>query len=152
MSNTIPFIIIALFLLTIFYWYKRKSNTDKTKTIRVEELDSQDDKAYSEYFDVVGESFANEDGTSRQEIIKKYAQEGDPLHLKFYAYKSSLACAVSLDEKHQKQIGHIAKDDVQEVYDIVTDDTLAVFPQIESIGSGSKGLYGVTIEILIKEK
>jgi hypothetical protein len=138
-----------------FYFYGKRTpvagSTSSQNISKIKELDDQDDEVYSMFFDVVGESFKNDDGTSRQEIIEKYARESEPVHLKFYNYKGSMACAVFLDDEFKKQIGHIAKDEVEDVYELATGG-LTIDPRIYSVGTGPKGLYGVQIEILVEDK
>ena len=96
--------------------------------------------------DVVGESFNNDDGSSRQEIIAKYVKEGEAANLKFYDYKGSLACAVSVDEG---QIGNLPKGEVQKVYDLIKDGA-NIGAGIYSVGKSSEsGFYGVSLYIEI---
>jgi len=97
--------------------------------------------------DVVGESFKNDDGTGRQEIIKNYVREGEPANLKFYNYKGNMACAVSVDEG---QVGNLPKGKAQEIYNLVADGA-SIGAGIHSVGiSGASGLYGISLYIEIK--
>ena len=97
--------------------------------------------------DVVGESFDNDDETSRQEIIENHVREGEPANLKFYDYKGDMACAVSVDEG---QIGNLPKGRAQEIYNLVADGA-SIGAGIHSVGmSGASGLYGVSLYIEIK--
>jgi len=144
------FIVWAFTLIgTFFYWYGKQDRSTSINA-KVKELTNEDNDVYAMFFDVVGESFKNDDGISRQEIIKKYARVQDPIHLKFYDYKGSMACGVYLDENHAMQIGNISRDEVKEVYDLATSGS-TIDPRIYSMGKGQKGLYGVVIEILIKD-
>ena len=97
--------------------------------------------------EVVGESFNNNDGTSRQEIIEKYVNEGEAANLRFYTYKGDMACAVSADEG---QIGHLPKEKAKEIYDMVADGA-DIGAGIHSVGiSNESGLYGVSLYIQVK--
>ena len=98
------------------------------------------------YIDVVGESFNNDDGSSRQEIIENYVKAGEPANLKFYNYKGDMACAVSVDEG---QIGNLPKGKAQEIFDLIADGA-SVGAGIESVGKSSvSNLYGVSLYIEI---
>lgn len=129
------FILVVVAVVVVvgafFYWYGKKSGSTPIKTI---------------ILDVVGESFNNDDGTSRQEIIEKYVKEGEPANLRFYDYKGSIACAVSVDGG---QIGNLAKEKAKEMYDLVANDT-KIGAGIKSVGlSNESNLYGVTLYIEI---
>ncbi len=101
------------------------------------------------FIDVVGESFDNDNGTSRQEIIEKYVREGSAANLRFYDYKGSMACAVSVDEG---QIGNLPKDRAREIYDLATSGA-SIGAGIQSVGvSSTSGLYGVSLYIEIVYK
>jgi hypothetical protein len=138
-----------------FYFYGKRtpsaSGGPSSSISKVAELDDQDEEVYSMFFDVVGESFKNDDGTSRQEIIKKYARESEPVHLKFYDYKGSIACGVFLDDAFKRQIGNISRNEVADVYELATGG-MTMDPHIYSIATGPKGLYGVQLEILVEDR
>ncbi len=111
-----------------------RSNADK------KDIDYDDEI----HLDVVGESFDNDDGTSRQEIIEKHVKVGTPVEFRFYAFKGQPACAVLVDGK---QIGNIAKKEVKSLRDILSSAS-AVDARVDSVGvSRQSGLYGVSLMI-----
>ena len=152
-------IIVIIAIVVVIYFIFKKGTTSKKKSastkkvvLKTKLIQDDDEEAYSMYFDVVGESFKNEDGTDRQEIIKKHVKELNPAHLKFYNYKGSLACAVYVDEAMGKQVGNIPKHEVQELYELATDESTYISPRFYEKKGGGDYMYGVTIEILIKEE
>ena len=95
---------------------------------------------------VVGESFSNDDGSSRQEIIERYVKVDEPANLKFYKYKGKMACSVSV--KHG-QIGHLPKEKVPKILKLIKDGA-NIGAGIQSVGiSSSSNLYGVKLYIQI---
>ena len=126
---------------------KRSSRSIK---IHTEALSDDSDEVYSMFFDVVGESFKNDDGSDRQKIIQRYVEVDAPAHLKFYAYEGAWACAVYTDSGMTKQIGNIAKSEAPELYDLATSGA-TIDPRFHSVGKNTKGLYGVNIEVLIDD-
>lgn len=132
---------------------KPKATTPSNSKIEVKTkaLVHDDEEVYSMYFDVVGESFKNEDGSSRQQIIEDYVEELEPVHLKFYTYKGATACGVYADPSHTKQVGNIPKDEVEELYELVTSGA-TIEPRFYEKKGGTNGYkFGVTIEILVKD-
>ncbi len=148
-------VLIAIFyVIYLIYKYENKG-TQKHKKVKkiitTKEINDDSKNVYSVFFDVVGESFKNEDGTSRQDIIAKHVRELEPCHLNFYNYKGSLACGVYADEAQTLQVGHIAKDEVQELYDLATSED-SISPRFHDVKGGTDGYkYGVSIEILVED-
>ncbi|UFH59818.1 hypothetical protein [Sulfurovum mangrovi] len=97
--------------------------------------------------DVVGESFDNEDGTSRQNIIEKHVKVEYPVTLRFYQYESAIACAVDTD---WGQIGNLSRENASHLWELaLKGHTFSA--SIESVGkSRSSGLYGVSLRVLKK--
>jgi predicted RNA-binding Zn-ribbon protein involved in translation (DUF1610 family) len=94
--------------------------------------------------DVVGESFENDDGTSRQEIIKNYVKKGAIVDLEFYLYEGSPACRVMIGSK---QIGHLPAWFAPKLFDHVKRGGFAKV-SVNSVGkSEESGLYGVSLLI-----
>ena len=153
------FIFFSLIGAGAFFYWRKKDNeliesikqSYKEPSTKITDLDDDDEDIYTMVFDVVGESFKNDDGGSRQEIIDKYVEELEPAHLKFYNYKGELACGVFVDSSHVKQVGNIPKDEVAELYDLVTSDATISPIFYEKKGGAHGHKFGVTIEILIKE-
>jgi len=149
--NLSPLMLLGgLFLLLYLLWREKRPQKEVNIVAKTLELDPEDEDVYSLFLRVVGVSFANDDGSKRQTIIKKYAQEGEPVYLRFYNYKRSLACAVYVDEAMKRQIGHISKADIEELYEIATSG-VTMGSRISSIVKGSKDLYGVELEILVDD-
>ena|GEM_PF-5336330 len=95
-------------------------------------------------FDVVGESFDNEDGSRRQDILEGYAEVGVIVELRFYRYKGEIAYGVFVTEG---QIGNLSRNDAAEMF-TRSDGASRVSGFIESVGiSSASGLYGATIRI-----
>jgi len=116
---------LAVALGAFFYWHGKKSEDMSNKII---------------FLDVVGESFNNDDGTSRQKIIEEHARVGDPANLKFYTCEDGVACAVSVEGR---QIGHLAKEKAKEMFDLVADGA-KIGAGVHNVGrSRESGLYGV---------
>ena len=100
--------------------------------------------------EVVGESFKNEDGSSRQDIIKKL-RSGDTVYLSHDANNpySKSGQAISVITDHG-QIGHLPeKDEKREAIFFRLEDGLPVEARVLNIMGGSKDRpsRGVWIEV-----
>lgn len=99
---------------------------------------------------VVGVSYPNDDGTSRQEILS-HCLTGEPVGLHWYAFRGAPACAVISD---YGQIGHLKAElaaELHEAYIQNEDDTDIIFSSaISDITGGQNGLsYGCNITMSI---
>ena len=94
---------------------------------------------------VVGVSFNNADGTSRQKYISKL-HVGDPILLKYYKYKNEPAYAVTTASK--KQIGNISKDLANTLFKNYN-NCYFVSKVNEVIGGKDGNYYGCIISISI---
>ena len=98
---------------------------------------------------IVGVSFKNEDGTSRQEVIE-LCSEGDALSLEHYYYKDEDAFKVT--NLYGEALGNLKKELTEklvEKYDITTIEAADV--EILNITGEDKGTLGVNIQITITD-
>lgn len=98
---------------------------------------------------IVGVSFKNEDGTSRQEVIE-LCSEGDALNLEHYYYKDEDAFKVT--NLYGEALGNLKKELTEklvEKYDIATIEAADV--EILNITGEDKGTLGVNIQITITD-
>jgi hypothetical protein len=98
---------------------------------------------------IVGVSFENEDGTSRQEVIE-LCSEGDALSLEHYYYKDEDAFKVT--NLYGEALGNLKKELTEklvEKYDIATIEAADV--EILNITGEDKGTLGVNIQITITD-
>lgn len=105
---------------------------NKRITNIVVEQDEDDDEDMEEY-KVVGVSFNNEDGKSRQAILKK-CEVGDPVELKLTTYKGNPAVEVWTEHG---QVGNISSDESEEVTDRVKTGKITK-AEIRGIFGGTK--------------
>lgn len=98
---------------------------------------------------IVGVTFKNDDGTSRQEVIES-CSEGDALSLEHYYYKDEDAFKVT--NVYGEALGNLKKELTEKLiglYDIGTIETADV--EILNITGEDKGTLGVNIKITIEE-
>lgn len=98
---------------------------------------------------IVGVTFKNEDGTSRQEVIES-CSEGDSLSLEHYYYKGENAFKVT--NVYGETLGNLKKELTEklvELYDIGVIEAADV--EILNITGENKGTLGVNIKITIEE-
>lgn len=98
---------------------------------------------------IVGVTFKNEDGTSRQEVIES-CSEGDSLILEHYYYKGEDAFKVT--NVYGETLGNLKKELTEklvELYDIGVIEAADV--EILNITGENKGTLGVNIKITIEE-
>lgn len=98
-------------------------------------------------YDVVGESFKNDDGSSRQEILEAIANHEPPyeeceVSLDEYDYKGERALAVKVNGD---QIGNIARKDLDEVFgDLDSAERI----ELRVFGGGEGKSYGAGITLV----
>lgn len=104
---------------------------------------------FSMYSKVVGVSYNNNDGSSRQKNIKKYLNEGDELFVKGYSYKGAPAMAIlAKDGKMSTQIGNLKAELVEDFVSLPADTEFEIRVKNLTGGTKEKPSFGVNIEIL----
>ena len=104
-------------------------------------------RAFRRQYEVVGESFDNEDGTSRQDILRDYANfssgYSDPLtSIEEFEYEGERALAVKINDQ---QIGCIARKDLPSVFrDLKTAENI----YLSVVGGGDEDLYGAKVTLI----
>lgn len=97
------------------------------------------------YTKVVGVSFPNDDGSSRQAILSN-CRRGDYILLKTYSFRGKLAYAVHTEHG---QIGNLPAD-LAECLETEYNDDFIASGEIYSITGGSGGLfYGCKIHLIL---
>ena len=96
-------------------------------------------------FKVAGVSFSNEDGTERQDIIRK-VKDGGParLTLKQYTYNGHPAVGVYVNDQ---QIGNVPADLSEDVLKAWSDDYEA---RTKVLGSGKEAPFGFLVNVTFK--
>lgn len=108
---------------------------------------------YSIFSKVVGVSFDNDDGSSRQKNIIKYIKEDDELFLKGYKYNGKAAIAVYAKENQPStQIGNISSDLTIDILELSPSTDIELRVKNVTGGTQGKEYYGVNIEIFTTEK
>lgn len=96
---------------------------------------------------VVGVTFNNDNGTSRQQIIP-LCQCGDPVNLEYYTFKGAPAYAVMTK---YGQIGNLSAAFADTIYNQY--DQYMLVPEIKEITGGSDGYpYGCKLQIAVYQK
>lgn len=100
---------------------------------------------------VVGVTFKNENGTSRQAFLE-YAYPGEALAFKEFDYYGDPAYAVFT--KHSEEIGRIQKDLAADIHDVIESDTreLIMYGKIKDITGGEEEgqeNYGCNITVYL---
>lgn len=118
----------------------------KQKIIRVH----VDDAVENFICAVVGESFTNEDGKNRQDIIKRCAKVGMPAHLEREPenpYDSSAVAVYIADQ----QIGYLKADVAERLADKIDGGRYVAGAAIHKItgGTKSKPHFGVTLDLTV---
>lgn len=136
--------------LAVLYIYKKGYTVAKTEIFVTKDVNSLPKptsplgKEKTFEVGVVGESFQNDNGTSRQELIKKYANKDKVVNLEFYLYKGEVACKVLIGPH---QIGHLPKDLAKDLNDHIQNKGFANV-KISYVGKDKdSGLYGVRLKI-----
>lgn len=104
----------------------------------------ESDRIYARHYSVVGVTFKNDDGMSRQTFLQLIAMGAEPFEkvnagIKQYTYQGSPAIGVYANDV---QIGNISKDDVSEILD--NGDTQLAF-DLEVYGGKNGKSYGAEI-------
>jgi hypothetical protein len=99
---------------------------------------------------VAGESFKNEDGLSRQDIIRKHAKAGMQVHLQREPenpYDSNAIAAYLGDH----QIGYLKSEVAERHADGLDSGQFALYAVIESVNGGTKNKpnLGVTLNVTL---
>lgn len=104
-------------------------------------------RAFSREYDVVGESFDNDDGTYRQDILSDFAQYEKGYFKSLasideFEYNGERALAVKINDQ---QIGCIARKDLPAVFrDLQTADEI----HLKVVGGGDQDLYGAKVTLI----
>jgi hypothetical protein len=143
-EELIKYAISITVVATLFLFFYLKNKQDKKKNIR----EVSDSFPYSIYSKVVGVSFNNNDGTSRQENIKKYLSVGDELHIKGYNYNGNPAIALLAKEgKMNTQVGNLSAELVEDIMELPEDMEILIVVKNITGGTPFKPTIGVNIEI-----
>lgn len=134
------------------YSYRRPNRQDLTnESDNAPEVENgKNIEVYRRHHHLVGVSFKNDDGSSRQKMLKKIAKENekdDPewfpnITIEQYDYQGSPAIGVYADDY---QIGNISKDEVDDV--LKNHDTIRSI-DINVFGGDSGKSYGAEIVII----
>ncbi len=136
------YIFLLIPILILIYFYKKSERGIKICNKSIKKLIKQNYTLYGAK--VVGVSYDNNDGSSRQNIINKYVEIDDCLGMKFYKYEGEIACAIYA-KGHQ--IGNLSKSDAIYLYEHKEND-INIYTR--SVGlSESSGLLGVNIDIYL---
>lgn len=153
---TLFVIILTIAILLFFVQKKPKQNIENRNQSNGDLKKAWDD--YSANFDpensseplrtfitkVVGVSYANNDGSDRQNIISN-CYEGESLLLIPELYKGKYAIAVC--NKKFEQLGYLNAELAEEISDLIIRRKSKVDAKIESINGGKGKTTGVNIEI-----
>lgn len=96
---------------------------------------------------VVGVTYRNSDGSSRQENIA-CCSPGDPLELDYFSYRGSPAFSVS--DGSGNQLGNLSAEIARVIFDLPPD--LITYASVKQITGGDSSNYGCNIEILVLRK
>ena len=97
---------------------------------------------------VVGVSCNNDDGSSRQEILK-HCLLGEPVGFYWYTFNGRPACAVISDHG---QIGHLSADLAEDLNFDYSDDRYSLVAHISGITGGHEGYsYGCNLLVSVYE-
>ena len=98
---------------------------------------------------VVGVTYSNDDGTSRQEILS-HCMIGEPVGFYYYTYNGQPAYAVISDHG---QIGHLSQKIATDLDQTYGDDDTYISGQISDITGGTDGLYyGCSLMVCIYQR
>lgn len=148
MEKLPAYIILAL----IIYWIYRRSKKKKAQkaNMKTERPEKQADNEPLELIEtrVAGVTFENDNGTSRQEILKK-CKPGEPIKL-VHSPMPEHEYAVKVLRENGEQLGHIPREDAEDVADWLNSAN-TVTAKIKRITGGKKDkpTLGCVIEIRI---
>ena len=97
---------------------------------------------------VVGVTFANKDGTSRQEIILS-CTEGEELEVRHYD-DAEFPSAFGVFKKNGQQLGHISRELADDLYAFYRENPM--YAIVTGITGGGKLTYGCNIRLFILNK
>lgn len=97
---------------------------------------------------VVGVTFNNPDGTSRQEIILS-CKEGEELEVRHYG-DAEFPSAFGVFKKDGRQLGHISRELADDLYAFYNDNPKMAI--VTGITGGGKLSYGCNIHVFIYDK
>lgn len=154
MESLLPLVIIGLIVWAIVLFRKRKESRLNTASVKQtaatqeQPIDVSIDFMTSYELRVVGVSFDNDNGTSRQEILAQ-CQSGDTVTLK-RSHSKKYPNAIEVWTKHG-QIGHVSSD-VAERLAPDMDSGLKVEAEIKRVTGGTedKPTRGCIIKVMEK--
>ena len=140
------FIGLAIGALLIGWWYlQNKEAEERAKAVAVKEdkidFDDFDDEFQTiEEFKVAGVTFDNDDGSSRQEILKNIVDNGGSADATFkeYEFNGKPAIAVYADGKC---IGSIPHGSAKEVRSLIAKDLSAIINADKFVNEEGKEIY-----------
>ncbi|WP_298187823.1 HIRAN domain-containing protein [uncultured Pseudomonas sp.] len=143
---SVPFIAGLAYL----YWRtdtpKKPSNKSRHETKKKIITVQAEDALESFFCAIAGESFENEDGTSRQDIIRKHAKPGMQVHLQREPENphDTNAIAAYLGDH---QIGYLRSEVAERHAQGIDSGRLALYAEIKSVNGGTKNKpsLGVTL-------
>lgn len=97
---------------------------------------------------VVGVTFANSDGVSRQEVILS-CSEGEELEVRHYD-DAEFPSAFGVFKKNGQQLGHISRELADDLYAFYNDNPM--YAIVTGITGGGKLTYGCNIHLFILSK
>lgn len=158
--------VLLYFLYVIFKprgkdYYKEEKQNNKTReklsrdmlmSMRLREKnqwsEQSDNLKFTTYSKVVGVTFENNDGTSRQKNIKKYIKEGNELFFEAYKYEDSIVLGLLAKKGNfSTQIGVIHSKLAKEILDLPLDSQIEIRVKNITGGTKEKQTLGVNIEI-----
>ena len=144
-SAVVVGIVAALILGLVGFIVQRKKTDAPADAPRI---DSNKLKVARDFYSkVVGVTFGNEDGTSRQEIIRS-CKEGDDLILKPVPTKEYPE-AIGVFTNSGKQLGHITAELARELKDKYSSNLMKV--TVAGVTGGGDKTYGCNLHIVIYE-
>jgi hypothetical protein len=151
-----PLLIILMFVIVIGYYIYNKTKS-KTQRVAMKVIYGDKQKKYKRTFKtkVVGVTFDNDDGSSRQMAIRNL-HKGQKVHLIWnphneYSKHAILVCGVIIGNNVNLStcIGHLKEDLGKDVIDWMNDETLnGLYAEVVDILGGTKQLP--TLGCLIK--
>jgi len=146
MERVPGYILLALLIYWI-YRIRKKKKAQKPKAAH-HKMQADDEPLEIIETRVAGVTFENDDGTSRQEILKK-CKPGEPIKL-VHSPMPEHEYAVKVLRENGEQLGHIPREDAEDVADWLNSAN-TVTAKIKRITGGKKDkpTLGCVIEIRI---
>ena len=137
------FITLVLGAALIGWWYLQNKEAEeraKAATAKEAEIDFDDEFLTVEEFKVTGVTFDNDDGSSRQEILKSIVDNGGSADATFkeYEFNGKPAIAVYADGKC---IGSIPRGSAKEVRSLIAKDLSAIISANKFVNEEGKEIY-----------